>query len=212
MVIGVEMGEYIKAMEFSSFFLLACGAVVRKSDALAGLEMAVKRCVFWLKMVLADMFYRLKFTDAFAFGAEHLISQYPGMWMISYADQVIIGGQPSKDAIGNLLYTSSVGTHTSVVYLNKQPGDGGITVSQFIWEHRSQRPNSYSYPIACPLCHHIHSWQNIPAQPAAAGIPFILKCKTVLEGGQRCTGTWSIPARPESSHVDNPYVGSWRKM
>ena len=206
------MVEYLKGMVFSSFFLLACGAVVRKSAALGGLEMTAKRYAFQPKLALADMLLRLKFTDTFAFGAENLISHYPALWMISYADQVIIGGQPSNDAIGNLLYTSTVGTHTSVTYLNNQPGDGGIAVSQYIWEHSSQRPNTFSYPITCPLCCHVHSWQNIPAQAAAAGISFTLKCKTVLESGQKCKGTWSIPARPASSLVGNPYVGTWRKI
>ena len=37
------MVDYIKGMKFSSFFLLACGAVVRKSEAMAGLEAVARR-------------------------------------------------------------------------------------------------------------------------------------------------------------------------
>lgn len=153
----------------------------------------------------------LNFADAFAFGAENLISRYPAPWMMSYADQVIISGQPSQDSVGNLLYSSTIGSHTSVVYLNKQLG-GEVAVSQYVWEHGSQRPNTFSYPIACPLCCHIHSWQKIPAQVAATGIPFTLKCKTVLENREKCAGTWNIPARPKSTLVESPYVGEWRKI
>src|SRR5258705_8183945 len=97
--------------------------------------------------------------------------------MIPYANQVIISGQPSKDSISNLLYTSSVGSHTSIVYLNRKQDGSGVNISQYVWEHRSQRLNTFSYPVACPLCHHIYSWQNIPSHPAAMGLPFTLKCK-----------------------------------
>ena len=45
------MMDYIKGMKFSSFFLLACGAVVRESEALAGLEAAVKGYGFCLVLV-----------------------------------------------------------------------------------------------------------------------------------------------------------------
>lgn len=159
----------------------------------------------------ADTFHSLRFADAFAFGAENLITHYPALWMMSYADQVIIGGQPSSDSIGNLLYSSSVGSHTSIVYLNKQPG-GEVTVSQYVWEHRSQRPNTFSFPVGCPLCHHIYSWQKIPTKLADEGLPFTLKCKATLAGGVKCKGTWDIPARPQSSIVEKPHVGTWRKM
>ena len=36
------MIKYIAAMKFSAFFLLACGAVVHNSEALAGLEAVAK--------------------------------------------------------------------------------------------------------------------------------------------------------------------------
>ena len=206
------MVEYIKEMKFSSLFLLACGAVVREKEALAGLEEVTKRYAFRLAAMLANRPFRLQVTDAFAFGAEGLFSHYPALWMIAYADQVIIGGQPSEDSISNLLYTSGVGTHTSIAHLNKQPGDGEVAVCQYIWEHKSQRPNTFSYPVTCPICHHIYPWQKVPSQPAAMGSPFVLKCKTVLGNGRRCTGTWNIPACPDSSVVESPYIGTWRKM
>jgi hypothetical protein len=42
-VVGKAMEKYIRAMEFSSFFLLACGAVVTGDGALAGLKELVER-------------------------------------------------------------------------------------------------------------------------------------------------------------------------
>lgn len=132
-----------------------------------------------------------------------------------YADQVIIGGQPSKDAIGGLLYTSGVGKHTSIVYLGKRADDDGkvvVSVTQYVWEHKFQRPNTFSYPITCPTCHHVYSWQNIHARVMEDGSSFTLMCKTKLDNGQKCTGTWKIPARPNSSAVEAPYIGTWRAI
>lgn len=40
------MVNYIRKMKFSAFFLLACGAVVRQTEALSGLEGIVKRYEF----------------------------------------------------------------------------------------------------------------------------------------------------------------------
>lgn len=211
-IIGPEMMKYFNQMKFSSFFLLACGAVVRESEALAGLEEVIKRYAFLFYLALADRSPRLRFTDAFAFGAENLITHYPALWMISYADQVIISGQPSKESIKNLLYTSGIGSHTSIFYFNQQLGEGPITVAHYVWEHKSQRPNTFSYPIGCPLCHSIYTWQSVPAEPAAKGTPFTLKCKKTLGNGEKCRGEWNIPGRPESEVVPNPYVGTWRKL
>lgn len=153
--------------------------------------------------------------DAFAFGAERLISHQPAVWMISYADQVIISGQPSKDSISNLLYSSGVGKHTSIVYINRSVSNSGevtTNTNQYIWEHKSQRPHTFSFPITCPLCAHVYSWQSIPSHLAADSPSFTIKCKTKLGNGQKCAGTWVVPTRPGSSVVDSPYVGTWRVM
>lgn len=40
------MKNFIQAMKFSSFFLLACGAVVREREALAGLKSITEEYVF----------------------------------------------------------------------------------------------------------------------------------------------------------------------
>ena len=168
-----------------------------------------------LYLLLADWPYRLQFSDTFAFGAECLISHYPATWMILYADQVIISGQPSMDAILSLLYSSGVGKHTLLIHLNKTSDSMGNTViktSQYVWEHKFQWPHTFSYPIACPLCHHVYPWQNINSHTIANGSSFLLKCKTKLRNGQKCEGTWEILAHPESSVVESPYVGSWRVM
>ena len=165
-------------------------------------------CLLGVSLLHADRFCRLKFTDAFTFGAECLISHYVAMWVMAYADQVIMSGQPSVASIGNLLYSSGVGKHTSIVYLNKVD-DRPLAVSQFIWEHNSQRPNGYSFPVACPLCRSIYSWSKPPSSLAESGSAHVLRCKAVV-GDRKCQGTWTIPARPSSSLVGAPYVGVWR--
>ena len=161
---------------------------------------------------VSNLFHRLSFTDSFAFGAERLISHHVAIWMISYASQVIVGGQPSKDCIGNLLYASSIGKHTLVVYINKNGvgGEESFTCTQYIWEHKTLHPNNFSFPLACPLCHHIYCWRIIPNHLADGG-PIKLVCTTRVEDG-KCPGTWEVPALPSSSVVAAPYVGTWRKM
>ena len=199
-----------------------------------------------------DWFPRLRFTDVFAFGAERLMSHHAALWMISYADQVIISGRPLKEGIAELLYTSGVGKHTSVVYISKRVVDGQgreilvgkvtddkgrvilnkkvvddvgreipkepvtgmevFSVSQYIWEHEFHRPNGFSFPLTCPLCHCVASWQNIPSCSVGDGSPFNVVCKTKLGNGQKCRGIWEVPARLGSSAVDYPYGGTWRKV
>ena len=245
------MIDYITGMKFSAFFLLACGAVVKQAEALAGLKAVAER--YFVSILIGSFSHqspRLKFTDSFAFGAEHLISHQVATWMMSYADQVIVGGQPSKDAIGNLLYSSGVGKHTSIVFINgttskkekvtsgkekatsnkgkatskkeKATSNKGeatsdevkqeYQVSQYIWEHNSHRPNTHSFPIACPLCHYVYPWRSIPGHVTDEGTGFDLRCKTVLADGGKCMGTWKVAARPMSSTVPSPNVGTWRVM
>ena len=159
--------------------------------------------------ISSNRFCSLKFTDAFAFGAEHLISHHVTVWMLQYADQVIVGGQPSKDAIGNLLYSSGIGKHTSVVYINK-PENDPLTVHQYFWEHNTQRPNGFTFPLACPLCKFVHSWSKVPGFIAESGSSVSLKCKSMVKG-KVCGGSWMIAERPSSEKVKSPYVGTWRK-
>ena len=205
------MVGYITEMKFSAFFLLACGAVVKEKEALTGLEAVVKKYNFLnLTFSILINLHSLKFTDAFAFGAERLISHQPAVWMVSYADQVLVSGQPCTDSIANLLYSSGVGKHTSIVYINRSSGGAAVVTKQYIWEHQSQRPHTFSFPIACPLCLHVYSWQSIPSQRAAEEKSFIINCKTKLRGGKKCKGTWEVPMRPNSSVVASPNMGVWR--
>jgi hypothetical protein len=205
------MKQFIQGMKFSCFFLLACGAVVRERDALVGLKSITEEYVFFDGSYLqTDCSHSLKFTDAFAFGARQLFAHHPAIWMMSYADQVIISGQPSGAAISGLLYSSPLGKHTSVTYLNRATG-GEAVVQQYIWEHQSQRPNTHSFPIACPICNHIYSWQNIP-KTRPDGSAITIKCKTRFLNNEICKGSWDIPARTTSSVVEAPYVGVWRMV
>jgi hypothetical protein len=156
----------------------------------------------------AHHFYRLRFTDVFAFGALRLFSHHPAIWMMGYADQVIISGQNSGAAIGNLLHSCAVGKHTSITYLNRATG-GEVTICRYIWEHQTQRPNTHSYPLSCSLCNHVQPWQRIPK---VDGVAFTLRCKTVFLNGAKCEGSWEVPARPTSSLVEAAYVGEWRMV
>lgn len=202
------MSAYIAKKEFSTFFLLACGAVIKEGTPLSSLKEVSARYVFSALIYpsLTD-FHRLKFTDVFAFGAERLIARQVAIWIIMYTDQVVVGGQPSADSIGNLLYSTSAGKYTSIVYLKKTTS-GVLDVSKFIWDHKFQRPHGSSYPLACHLCRCIYSWDTIAGRAPTDGSAYNLVCKTT-----GCKGTWEVPARPSSSKVvASPYVGTWRKV
>ena len=163
---------------------------------------------FSVGLILSDQYHRLRFTDTFAFGAKRLISHHVATWMMAYVDQAIVSGQPSGDALGSLLYSSAVGKHTSIVHLNRV--DGAVKLVRYVWEHKFQRPNTHSFPIACPQCWHIYSWSKIGTAVPDDGSAFILKCTTKLANGGRCPGTWEVPALPTSSIVRLLYVGTWR--
>jgi hypothetical protein len=135
--------------------------------------------------------------------------------MMSYADQVIVSGQPTQDAIPGLLYSSVVGKHTSISYIGRavdSKGSATLKLSQYIWEHKAHRPNTHSFPIACPLCRCVYPWRNITSYATDGGSSFELKCTTKLENGGRCAGMWKVPERPNSSVVPSEYVGTWRVM
>lgn len=153
-------------------------------------------------------FLSSKFKNSFAFGAECLVTHYVAIWMMSYADQVIVSGQPPQDAIPSLLYNSKLSKYTSTIFLNRLPNDQ-LTIYRYLWEHNAQRPNTFSFPMSCPSCNSVYSWQNIPAFVTAAGTSFTMRCKTKIDG-VKCEGICVIPARPESSCIKYPYTGTWR--
>jgi hypothetical protein len=84
---------------------------------------------------------------------------------------------------------------------------GAMHTSQYFWDHKFQRPNGFSYPLACPSCRCVWSWKTISSRATASGSAFNLVCKT-----SGCRGTWEVPACPSSSVVDSPYVGTWREI
>jgi hypothetical protein len=135
--------------------------------------------------------------------------------MILYADQVIVSGQPSEDAVPNLLYASDIGKHTSVTHLKKQDG-GEVKVVRYAWTHRVYRPNTFSYPFVCPVCRCISPWESIVRrQKKANGSSFTIPCGTKEVRGEemiRCAGFYVIPAAPSSSPVASPYAGTWLRM
>ena len=138
-------------------------------------------CRLWLRgisfsvgLILSDQYHRLQFTDTFAFGAERLISHHIATWMMAYMDQVIISGQPSGDALSSLLYSLAVGKHMSIIHLNRV--NGVVKLVRYVWEHKFQRPNTHSFPIACLQCWHIYSWSKIVSGPLYPNAPSALFC------------------------------------
>ena len=204
------MTKLIEGMKFSSLFLLACGSVVQRPKALQDLEVVTKRySPLILFLSRSDLFSRLKFSDVFAFGADRLICHPVVIWMMLYADQVIISQQPSKDAVPNLLYSSDIGRHTSVIHLQKK--DLGYNISKFVWSSNHYRPNTFSIPLACPVCNCVASWRSV-GRPNEDGLAYTLTCRTKVgpKGNQTyCTGIYEVPAAPPSARVNHPHQGVW---
>ena len=64
-------------------------------------------------------FSSLGFHDSFAFGAPRVIGHLIGIWMVSYADRVIVTGMNSNSCISALLDGSDLGRQTSVLFVHK---------------------------------------------------------------------------------------------
>lgn len=153
----------------------------------------------------------LKFIDTFAFGAPRLIGHFVAVWMVSYGDKVIVSGMRSKSCISSLLYSSHIGRHSSVLFLNNpKREENTISVARYIWGHKNQRPNTHTFPVACPSCHTLQSWTRPTSFDVGRGVSLTLRCK-----GHDCTGlvkcrqTYAIASRPPSTPLDSPYVGTW---
>lgn len=209
------MISFLKTMKFSSLFLLACGAVVQVKDAQDGLKRVVKRYSHGvlLDVPLVDSTPSLRLTDAFAFGAPKIIGHFITIWMITYADKVIVNGMKSTLCISSLLYTSDIGRHTSILFLsNTKKDQDSIMVARYAWEHGSQRPNTHTYPISCPTCHVVQPWCPPTSVVRNEGESFTLQCisKARKNGmSTKCNGTYTIDARPPATLIDAPYVGTW---
>ena len=136
------------------------------------------------------LFLRHSFNDLFAFGAPKVIGHFIPIWMISYADRVLITGMKSTTSIPNLLYASDLGRRTSVLFLHreeekekekekvekgkgkekgKETGKetemekkkgGTLFIAKYAWEHGNQRPNTHTFPLSCSKCHCIRSWHR----------------------------------------------------
>ena len=158
-----------------------------------------------------DAVSSLRIIDTFAFGAPKVIGHFVAIWMISYGDKVIIRGMRSKACISSLLYSSHIGHHTSILFLNnrKRKGDT-ISVARYIWGHDTQRPNTHTFPIACPSCHTLHPWNRPNSASVANGVPITLNCTSFDSSCvHRCNETYVIDSRPPSTALASPYVGTW---
>ena len=158
----------------------------------------------------------LRFTDSFAFGAPKVIGHFVTIWMITYADKVIVGNMRSKACISSLLSSSSIGHHTSILYINifKEDEDKPtmISVAKYLWQHNFQRPNTHTFPISCPSCNVLLPWPRLNSVQRADGEGWILRCKTkkVVRGRDvPCDGKYTIADRPPSTLLEVPYSGSW---
>jgi hypothetical protein len=135
------------------------------------------------------------------------MSNHVAQWMVSYVDHVIVCGHKLEDAVRNLLYSSGVGKHTSIVHI-----DNTGRVTRYIWDHDFQRPNASSFPITCPVCNRLYPWGKIQSYRREDGAPFKMMCQGKGKDGRKCCGTWQVPERPSSSVVNSPYVGTWRQV
>lgn len=152
----------------------------------------------------------LKFTNAFAFGAPKLIGHRVTIWMLTYADMVIVNGMAASTCISSLLYSSNLGIHTSILFLNNPDREGkNLSVGRYVWEHNDQRPNTHTIPLNCDVCHSIRSWCPPAAVKREPGEAFTIPCLNVRPGGAKCTGKYHIAARPPSTALESPYIGIW---
>jgi hypothetical protein len=133
--------------------------------------------------------------------------------MMVYADKVIVNGMYTTSTVSSLLYSSDIGHHTSILFLRNEKKDTDlISIARYSWEHGSQRPNTHTYPIACDKCHKVQSWCPPTAVSREDGASFALECCTKhKEDGKisLCSGTFEVAARPPSSMISAPYVGTW---
>ena len=161
---------------------------------------------------LADTFPSFNFTDTFAFGAPKVIGHYVTIWMIKYADMVIVAGMKTELCISSLLYSSDIGRHTSILFIHvaeaTKESPRKLLAGLYTWEHQDQRPNTHTFPLTCPICHALQPWQRPGAFWNEEGDPFTLKCTRKI-GGTRCLGSIEIEARPPSTLLESPYVGKW---
>ena len=128
--------------------------------------------------------------------------------MMIYADKVIINGMTSSTCMPSLLYGSDIGRHTSVLHINRT--EQALQSTTFLWEHENQRPNTYTFPLSCPLCRVMHSWCPASSVQREDGAAFTLQCITKDKvTGKRCPGTYEVPARPPTSPVDKRRAGEW---
>jgi hypothetical protein len=135
--------------------------------------------------------------------------------MLSYTNKVIVNGMSLKSCISSLLYSSDIGHHTSILFLHN-PKDhkdlNKLFVARFVWEHKTQRPNTHTFPLNCPVCHKVQSWCPPNSIIRKDEFSFTLPCNTkewVRGHPFQCTGVFEIGARPPSTLVASPYVGGW---
>lgn len=116
----------------------------------------------------------------------------------------------SRSCLPTLLYASEIGHHTSVLFINNTLGS--FTVTRYAWQHEAQRPNTHTFPLACPICHALQPWCPPGSVKRQDGETFTLQCLTkTRQNGKlvRCPGTYTVGSRPPSSPLQPQYVGEW---
>ena len=153
---------------------------------------------------------RIKFTNAFAFGAPKLIGHHVTIWMLTYANMVIVNGIDARTYISTLLYSSNIGIHTSILFLDKPKKESDtLSIVRYRWEYADQRPNTHTVHLSCNVCHGICSWCPPGAVKREPGDSFTLSCLHRSQDGMKCTGRYVIAACPPSTPLQLPYVGTW---
>jgi len=130
--------------------------------------------------------------------------------MLTYADLVIVNGMDASTCISSLLYSSNIGIHTTILFLYNSKKDVSLlSVARYAWEHDEKRPNTHTIPLGCNVCHSIRSWCDARAVKRESGEEFTVPCLSTSADGVRCSGKYLIPARPPSTALASPYVGTW---
>ena len=83
-----------------------------------------------------------------------------------------------------------------------------ISVARYAWEHETQRPNTHTFPLTCPVCHTLQPWQGLGAFWTEEGSKFTLKCTTKIDSC-KCLRSTKVEAHLPSTLLASPYVGRW---
>jgi len=148
----------------------------------------------------------MSINDGFAFGQSTLISGYLNTFAVDFANQVLFDGWLCHKILPQMLYSSVIGRHTSVIYLSGSLTASGwkLTTTEFVWTHPTCRPNGSAIPSQCPGCYYYRNWKIPPT--STGDKPVILTCQTT-----GCDGKYIVPNLTGFVEVGYGMMGTWKK-